>query len=133
MLLVCNEKFASLDNGIPLSMPSSKTAPKSARASKTLKTAVRPGGKRRGAKPAPIIEFPEPHFSDWIDPATFHEALALHMRRHGDTSWHLWKAVIEPGEILSRDTVKSWVSGKVGRCTLIPMTSLRALVRRGAP
>lgn len=130
MLLVCNEKFASLDNGIPLSMPSPKSAPKSARASTTLKSAAQPNGKRRGAKPAPIIEFPEPLFSDWIDPGTFQEALALHMRRHGDTSWHLWKAVIQPGEILSRDTVKSWVSGKRIPRTLTSLDFLSRIERR---
>lgn len=44
-----------------------------------------PEPRRRGAKPAPIVEFPDPVFVDWIEPSTFQEALALHMRRRGDT------------------------------------------------
>jgi hypothetical protein len=130
MLRFCNEKFASLDDGILLSMPSSRSASKSARVSTNLKSAAQPNGKRRGAKPAPIIEFPEPLFSDWIDPGSFQEALALHMRRHGDTPWHLWKAVIQPGETLSMYTIRSWASGKRIPRTLTSLDFLSRIERR---
>jgi hypothetical protein len=31
-----------------------------------------------------VVEFPAPLFTDWIEPGTFHDALALHLQRHGD-------------------------------------------------
>ena len=41
--------------------------------------------KKRGPKPKPVIEFPQALEGDWVDPSSFPEALALHMRRHGDS------------------------------------------------
>ena len=67
--------------------------------------------RKRGRKPDPIVEHPEPLFTDWIEPASFHESLSLHMRRHGDSPWRLWKAIIRPGESLDRTTIQSWASG----------------------
>ncbi len=52
--------------------------------------------RRRGKKPAPVVEQPDPLFTDWIEPGSFHESLALHMRRHGDTYWGLWRALVRP-------------------------------------
>lgn len=54
----------------------------------TLDRAERRAAAKRqkpGAKPRVIEEFPTPLFDGWIDPTTFQEALALHMRRHGDS------------------------------------------------
>ena len=68
--------------------------------------------KKRGQKPRPIVEFPEPLFDAWEDPATFTEALQLHMRRHGDTCWHLHKAIVRPGEAFNRKTIVVWFNGE---------------------
>jgi len=41
---------------------------------------------KRGPKPKPVVEFPELSTEDWVDPPTFPETLALHMRWHGEPS-----------------------------------------------
>ncbi|WP_221796195.1 hypothetical protein [Aquisediminimonas sediminicola] len=68
--------------------------------------------RRRGSKPEPIVGHPEPLFTEWIEPPTFHESLALHMRRHADTYWGLWKALVQPNERFDRTTLRSWTSGR---------------------
>lgn len=40
---------------------------------------------KRGPKPRPIIEFPEPKSAIWADKDTFHEALMMQIERHGET------------------------------------------------
>lgn len=66
---------------------------------------------RPGVKPRPIDEFPEPLFTEWSDPTAFQEALELHMRRHGDSYWHLHRAVVEDHETLDRSTIRHWLLG----------------------
>ena len=67
--------------------------------------------KKRGRPFRPIIEFPVPLTSDWVDPPTFPAALALHMHRHGDTTGHLHRAIVQEGEKFDRKTLMSWASG----------------------
>ncbi len=67
--------------------------------------------KKRGPKPRAIIEFPEPSSTIWGDRDLFHEALTLHMERHGDTAWHLHKAIIGPKDRFDRKTIAHWVAG----------------------
>lgn len=81
-------------------------------ASATAKTGVSLTGRRRGRKPTPTVEHPDPLFTDWIEPSSFHESLALHMRRHGDTYWGLWRALVRPGEVFDRTTLQSWTAGR---------------------
>ena len=50
-------------------------------------------GRKRGPKPRPIVEFPEPLWTEWEEPVTLSEALVLHMRRHGDSVRHLFLAL----------------------------------------
>ena len=92
-------------------MPSSKSVRRKTSVSAKPTTAITTG-RRRGQKPAPIIEYPKPFFTDWIEPGSFHESLALHMRRHGDTHWGLWRALIRPGETFDRTTIQSWTAGR---------------------
>jgi hypothetical protein len=67
---------------------------------------------RRGQKPRPIEEFPEPLFAHWEDPDSFQHALKLHMERHGDTYWHLHRAIVRSGENFDRTTIVNWLNGK---------------------
>lgn len=92
-------------------MPSSKPVRRKSSVSAKPTTAITTG-RRRGQKPAPIVEYPEPLFTDWIEPGSFHESLALHMRRHGDTYWGLWRALIRPCETFDRTTIQSWTAGR---------------------
>ncbi len=62
--------------------------------------------------PARTIEaFPKPLWEAWEEPETFAMALGLHMRRHGDTAWHLHRAIVAREETFDRKTIVSWCSG----------------------
>lgn len=73
---------------------------------------IQPVRKKRGLPPKPIIEFPEPISTEWIDPSDFRDALVLHMDRHDDTIWHLHRAVQQPGERFNRTTIREWRAGR---------------------
>lgn len=82
--------------------------------------------KKRGPKPRPVIELPEPRATIWADKDAFHEALVMHIERHGDTVWHLHKAVTGPKDRIDRKTIAHWAAGtKVPRS----VTSLELLSR----
>jgi hypothetical protein len=89
----------------------SKTVPHGAKHVTHLDLPISEAPMRRGRRPDPVIEFPEPLFTDWIEPTCFQEALCLHMNRHGDSYWRLWRAIVRPGEKLSRHTIQSWGAG----------------------
>jgi len=109
-------------------MQSSKTATRGKRA--LQKSAAVASANRPGPKAAPVVEFPEPLFSDWIDPGTFHEALALHMQRHGDSCWQLWRGIIRPGDTLNRHTIQNWVAGSRIPRTLSSLQMLNRIEHR---
>lgn len=67
---------------------------------------------KRGRKVRPVAEFPDPLTSDWIDPDSFHEALSLHVNRHGDSICHLHKALSCQGVRVERSTLLQWAAGK---------------------
>ena len=62
----------------------------------------RPGG---GQKPMPTISCPDADNDVWDDPATFHEAVALHLRRHRDTVVSLTRAIVAPDDTLETYTI----------------------------
>jgi hypothetical protein len=66
---------------------------------------------RRGPKPKPVVEHPEPLTDDWVDPPSFAAALALHIGRHGDSYHHLHRAIIREGERFDRKTLQFWATG----------------------
>lgn len=68
--------------------------------------------KRSGRLPRPIVEFPEPLHATWNEPGTFGEALQLHARRHGETIYHLYNAVVLPADGVNRSTLINWGRGK---------------------
>lgn len=67
--------------------------------------------RKRGVKPKPIVEFPEPLWIIWEEPEAFKDALKLHMDRHGDTCWHLYRAVARADEDFDRRTLLTWLQG----------------------
>lgn len=85
---------------------------------------------KRGPKPRPIIEFPEPISKEWTDVPGFAAALRLHMTRHGDTLWSLHRAVTRPGETFDRATLKSWRNGDREPRTLTSHDILSRIERR---
>jgi hypothetical protein len=67
---------------------------------------------KTGVPPKPVEEFPKPLF-DWQgDPQDFQQALIYHMRRHGDSYWHLYRAVVGEHEAFDHGTLLTWVNGK---------------------
>lgn len=63
---------------------------------------------RRGPKPRPIVEFPEPLWTEWIDPEGFAEALQLHMDRHRDTDCHLERVLLAQKAPINMSTLRMW-------------------------
>lgn len=86
--------------------------------------------KQPGTKPRVIEEFPTPLFEEWIDPTTFQEALALHMRRHSDSYWHLHRAVVRDDENLDRSTIRHWLQGSKAPRSVASMEVLARIERR---
>jgi hypothetical protein len=39
------------------------------------------------------------------------EKLELHMRRHGDSYWHLHRAIVRDDEKLDHSTIRHWMQG----------------------
>lgn len=91
-----------------------------------------PTTKRRepGTKPHAIEEFPTPLFNDWLDPPTFRKALELHMRRHGDSYWHLHRAVVRDDEKFDHSTIRHWMQGSKVPRSAASMEVLGRIERR---
>lgn len=83
-----------------------------------------------GTKPRKIEEFPEALFNEWLDPPTFPAALELHMRRHGDSYWHLHRAVVRDDESLDRSTIRHWLQGSKAPRSVASMGVLARVERR---
>ncbi len=86
--------------------------------------------RKRGVKPKPVEEFPQSANGDWEDPPTFREALALHMQRHGESYWHLHRAVVRADETFDLQTIRSWVQGTKAPVSVASMEVLRRIERR---
>lgn len=67
---------------------------------------------KRGPKPRPVVEFPEPLTPELVDYSTFHEALSQQMARHGDSCWHLHRSIVRPGDRFDRKTLQDWAAGR---------------------
>eukprot|EP01037_Dinobryon_pediforme_P025115 gene25115-27140_t len=86
--------------------------------------------KRAPAPLKPIVEFPPARFIEWTDPQTFHEALSLHITRHGDTAQGLRNAIVRCGETLEKSTVAAWRRGAKVPRTIESMEYLNRIERR---
>ena len=87
-------------------------------------------GTKRGVKPRPIVEFPEPLWAVWDDPHTFTEALSLHMRRHGDTVYRLHKTLVSQGSDVDQKTILDWRRGKKAPRSVQSLAILDQIARR---
>jgi hypothetical protein len=86
--------------------------------------------KKPGVRPREIVEFPEPLDATWKDPATLGEALQLQARRHGETIYHLYNAVVRPEDGVNRSTLISWGRGKKVPRAAISLEILGRIERR---
>lgn len=83
-----------------------------------------------GIKPRTIEEFPAPLFADGFDHPSFHAALDFQMRRHGDSCWHLHRAVVRDEESLDRSTIRHWLQGSKSPRSVASMEVLARIERR---
>lgn len=64
-----------------------------------------------GPKPAPIDGNPTPLLDLTDDPISFQAALALQLKRFGETYYYLHRAVARPGDDFDNKTMLSWLKG----------------------
>jgi len=85
---------------------------------------------KRGRKPKPIVAFPDPITSNWLDPPTFEDALTLQVRRHGETICGLHRALTHQGDIIERSTLLQWAGGKKFPRAIASLAILQQIERR---
>ena len=83
-----------------------------------------------GRKARPIEEFPVPLQDTWEEPRRFGEALRLHAARHGETTYHLYNAVVRPEDGVHRSTLISWGKGQKAPRSAISLEILKRIERR---
>ncbi|MDB5507110.1 MAG: hypothetical protein JWR75_1748 [Devosia sp.] len=93
-------------------------------------TDEKPGPRKRGPKPKVIVEFPKPLWSEWEEPESLSEALNLHMRRHGDTVRHLFRALASNGYANDQRTLMKWSTGELVPLTVQSLAVLAKVERR---
>lgn len=86
--------------------------------------------KKPGARPKPVVEFPPALETHWNEPATFGAALQLHARRHDETIYHLYNAVVRPEDGVNRSTLISWGRGRKVPRAAISLEILGRIERR---
>ncbi|AAK22604.1 hypothetical protein EIB18_03320 [Caulobacter vibrioides] len=82
--------------------------------------------KRRGRQPRPIEDKPKPLWTEWEDPDDFASALDLQMKRHGDSAYHLQRALAAKGPTVNVTTLRMW---RIGAKSPNDAPSMRALGR----
>ena len=108
----------------------SKTAGKGPATRTAKTTSKKKRGPRGSYKAKPVIEFPEPLWEDWDDPADFQDALALHIRRHGENVCRLHKALPQTGDRVDLRTLYDWVNGVLAPRSLKGFAVLAFIERR---
>ncbi|WP_352631241.1 hypothetical protein [Mesorhizobium sp. M0496] len=83
-----------------------------------------------GIKPRAVEEFPKPLFEETFDHPSFQAALDFQMRRHGDSYWHLHRAVVRDDESLDRSTIRHWLQGSKSPRSVASMEVLARIERR---
>jgi len=86
--------------------------------------------KKSGYAAKPVVEHPDPLFTEYDDPDKFRDALKLQMKRHGDTTWHLCRAMDVAGHMLDRHALRKWCHGESAPTTVDSFAILAAIERR---
>jgi len=122
--------FDAVSRAVAMQEASPPPPVKTARGCKPADRPVIAAGKKRGPKPKTIVEFPEPLWTEWEEPATLSEALVLHMRRHGDSVRHLFLALEASGNAQDQRTLMKWCTGQLLPRTVQSFAVLAAIERR---
>lgn len=67
--------------------------------------------RRRGRPPLPVVVHPAALWQVHDDPRDFHAALDLQIRRHGENSHRLHRAIVSAGGLTDRTTLAAWRRG----------------------
>lgn len=70
-----------------------------------------PVKRKRGRPPLPIVTHPVALWEVHQDPRDFHAALDLQIRRHGENSHRLHRAIVAAGGLTDRTTLAAWRRG----------------------
>ncbi len=70
-----------------------------------------PVQRRRGRPPLPVVVHPAALWEVHDDPRDFHAALDLQIRRHGENSHRLHRAIVVAGGLTDRTTLAAWRRG----------------------
>lgn len=89
-----------------------------------------PPKKSKGKPPKAVVEFPEPLEGTWDEPDGLGAALHLHAARHGETIYHLYRAVVRPEDGMHHSTLVSWVRGSKAPRSVTSLEVLRRIERR---
>jgi hypothetical protein len=104
---------------------------KTPRGAKTTTTKDQAPRKPRGPyKPRPIVMYPKPLWDDWEDPADFQDALALHIRRHGENVFRLHKVLAAGEDVVDIRTLYDWRNGVLAPRSATGFRVLAAIERR---
>ena len=88
------------------------------------------GRGRRGKPPRPVAEFPDPLEATWNEPSNFGAALRLHSKRHGESIYHLFNAVVRTEDGVKRSTFVGWGQRITAPSSPISLEILRRIERR---
>ncbi|WP_460074532.1 hypothetical protein [Roseibium sp. ROS1] len=88
------------------------------------------GRGRRGKPPRPVVEFPDPLAATWDEPSNFGAALRLHSKRHGESIYHLFNAVVRTEDGVKRSTFVGWGQRITAPSSPISLEILRRIERR---
>lgn len=88
------------------------------------------GKAKRVYKKRPIEEFPAALTGDWVDPTEFHNALSLHIKRHGDSVRHLHVAVASDDKATNLRTMMRWATGDLIPRSVESLSVLSRIERR---
>ncbi|MBO6894284.1 MAG: hypothetical protein JJ866_20240 [Roseibium sp.] len=88
------------------------------------------GRRRRGKPPPPIVEFPEPLETTWVEPSNFGAALRAHSKRHGESIYHLFNAVVRTDDGIKRSTFVGWGRRNSAPTSATSQDILRRIERR---
>lgn len=78
----------------------------------------------------PIVEFPEPLWTEWDDVDGFADALNLHIKRHGDSVRHLYHAVARDDRATNHRTLMKWATGALAPRSIQSLEVLARIERR---
>jgi len=67
--------------------------------------------RKRGRPPLPIVAHPQSLWEVHDEPRDFHAALDLQIRRHGENSYRLHRAIVAAGGLTDRTTLAAWRRG----------------------